>query len=83
MFIYTQKPIIIFFRVLAWEDGFCDILDPRDATLSPVEDLYFENSNVISSSTLTPSLVDGTPCNYLVGCAIAEMSRASHVVGKG
>lgn len=69
--------------VLAWEDGFCDIPKPRDAMVSPVEDLYFKNSNMILSSTLMPSLLDGTPGNYLVGYAVAEMSRASHVVGKG
>lgn len=51
--------------------------------VSPVEDLYFKNSNMILSSTLTPSMLDGTPGNYLVGYAVAEMSRASHVVGKG
>lgn len=69
--------------ILAWEDGFCDIPKPRDAMLSPVDDLYFKNSNMILSSTLTPSLVDGTPGDYLIGFAIAEMSRASHLVGKG
>ncbi|KAH6762062.1 hypothetical protein C2S52_019495 [Perilla frutescens var. hirtella] len=69
--------------ILAWEDGVCDILKPRDDMLSPVEDLYLNNSNMILSSTLTPSLLDGTPGDSLVGFAIAEMSRASHLVGKG
>lgn len=69
--------------VLAWEDGFCDIPKPRDVMVSPVEDLYFKNSNMILSSTLTPSMLDGTPGKYLVGYAVSEMSRASHVVGKG
>lgn len=77
------KSLKLLFRILAWEDGFCDISKPRDATVSPVEDLYFKNSNMIMPSAITPSLHDGTPGDYLVGYAIAEMSRSSHVVGKG
>ncbi|XP_042045868.1 transcription factor LHW-like [Salvia splendens] len=69
--------------ILAWEDGFCDILKQSDAMASPVEDLYFKNSNMILSSALTPSLLDGTPGDYLVGYAITEMSHSSHVVGSG
>lgn len=73
-----KRYLCLLFRVLAWEDGFCDILKQ-----SPIEDLYFDNSNNIVSSNLMSSMCDGTPSHYLVGLAVAEMSNASHVVGKG
>lgn len=73
----------LLFRILAWEDGFCDIPKSRDAMVSPAEDLYFRNSNTIFSSAPMPNPTDGTPGNYLIEFAVAEMSRSSHVVGKG
>ncbi|KAL8526875.1 hypothetical protein ACS0TY_015932 [Phlomoides rotata] len=69
--------------VLAWEDGFCDILKQRDVIGSPIEDLYLDNSNNIVSSNLMSSMCNGTPTHYLLGLAVAEMSNASHAVGKG
>ncbi|KAI3473192.1 hypothetical protein Pfo_030484 [Paulownia fortunei] len=69
--------------VLVWEDGFCDILKPRDPIVGPIVDLYLENSNKILPSTFCSSVLDGTPGEYPVGLAVAEMSSASHVVGKG
>ncbi|KAK4396203.1 Transcription factor LHW [Sesamum angolense] len=58
--------------VLEWEDGFCDNLGLRDPMVGP-DALYFEKSNKILSS----------PGEYPVGLAVAEMSSASHVMGKG
>ncbi|KAL0309901.1 UNVERIFIED_CONTAM: Transcription factor LHW [Sesamum radiatum] len=60
------------FRVLEWEDGFCDNIGLRDPMVGP-DALYFEKSNKILSS----------PGEYPVGLAVAEMSSASHVMGKG
>ncbi|KAL0451114.1 UNVERIFIED_CONTAM: Transcription factor LHW [Sesamum latifolium] len=60
------------FRVLEWEDGFCDNLGLRDPMVGP-DALYIEKSNKILSS----------PGEYPVGLAVAEMSSASHVMGKG
>lgn len=71
------------FRTLVWEDGFCDNLKPRGPMVSPSEDLYLENSNKIFSSTFSSNVLDGNPGGYPVGLAVAEMSSASHVVGKG
>lgn len=81
--LWISEDIWLLFRVLAWEDGFCDILKQRDVTGSPIEDLYFDNSNNIQSSNLMSSLCNGTPSHYLVRLAVSEMSNASHVVGKG
>ncbi|KAL7136412.1 hypothetical protein ABFS83_10G028800 [Erythranthe nasuta] len=69
--------------VLVWEDGFCDNQKPRSSTVSQIEDLYLENSNKMLSSTFSSTLLDESPGEYPVGLAIAEMSSASHAVGKG
>ncbi|PIN12973.1 hypothetical protein CDL12_14412 [Handroanthus impetiginosus] len=69
--------------VLVLEDGFCNNLRPQDPMASPIEDLYSEYSNTILSSTFSSSVLDGTPGRYPVGLAVAEMSSASYVVGKG
>lgn len=73
----------LLFRILAWKDGFCDIPKSRDNMVSSVEDFNFSNSNTTLSSAPTPSLIEGTPGDYLIESAVAEMSRSSHVVGKG
>ncbi|KAK4419033.1 Transcription factor [Sesamum alatum] len=68
--------------VLEWEDGFCDNLGLGDPMVGP-DALYFEKSNKILSSNFISSALDGTPGEYPVGLAVAEMSSASHVMGKG
>ncbi|KAG8376941.1 hypothetical protein BUALT_Bualt09G0116400 [Buddleja alternifolia] len=68
--------------ILVSEDGFCDILKPKNSMMDSVEDSYLENSNKILS-IFNSSVHDGTPVEYSVGLAVTEMSRAFHVVGKG
>ncbi|XP_011094905.1 transcription factor LHW [Sesamum indicum] len=58
--------------VLEWEDGFFDNLGLRDPMVGP-DALYFEKSYKILSA----------PGEYSVGLAVAEMSSAFHVMGKG
>ncbi|GER55871.1 basic helix-loop-helix (bHLH) DNA-bindingsuperfamily protein [Striga asiatica] len=69
--------------VLVWEDGFYDPMKLRDPLLGPAEGPFYESPNKILPSAFPSTALDGIPCENLIGRAIAEMSSASHVVGKG
>ncbi|CAA0836371.1 Transcription factor EMB1444 [Striga hermonthica] len=68
--------------VLVWEDGFYDPMKLRDPLLDPTEYPCFELPDKILPSFPSTTL-DGIPCENPIGLAVAEMSSASHVVGKG
>ncbi|KZV53403.1 transcription factor LHW [Dorcoceras hygrometricum] len=68
--------------VLTWEDSFCDIAKQRDAFV-PIEDFYFDSLDDVLCSNFNSRHLDGSLVECPIGLAVAEMSSASHVFGKG
>ncbi|KAL2481587.1 Transcription factor [Abeliophyllum distichum] len=62
--------------ILVWEDGFCDNQKLSDPMVGTIDDFDLKNSN-------KSSVPDENQSEHPIALAVAEMSNAYHVFGKG
>ncbi|CAI9760785.1 unnamed protein product [Fraxinus pennsylvanica] len=69
--------------IFVWEDGFCDNWKLRDPMEGKIDYFGLKYSNEIFSSAYKSNVPDGNPSECPIALAVAEMSNAYHVFGKG
>ncbi|CAA2954393.1 transcription factor EMB1444-like [Olea europaea subsp. europaea] len=69
--------------IFVWEDGFCGNWKLRDPMEGTIDDFSLKYSNDIFSSAYKSSVHDENPSENPIALAVADMSNAYHVFGKG
>lgn len=72
-----------YYRILSWEDGYCDHLKPREPPGIMSEDIYHNGANELFSTRSETSAGDGGFEGYSIGLVLANMSHLQYALGEG
>lgn len=79
----TGVDIILFFRLLTWEDGCYDDPKLRGSTDSILDHTCFNGSNKILSSDCGSCGNDGIAGEYSIGQVVADLAGVHYRLGEG
>lgn len=72
-----------YYRILGWEDGYCDHPKPRGPLGIMSEDIYCNGANELFSTCSETSQGDGGFEGYSIGLVVANMSHLQYALGEG